>query len=266
MFQSDSIPVTDTIPAGSGVFDIFGEKTVLATGDAATYGVEYAEGFITATTAFSVAVIAVFVAYCLILYSFLPQAGQLLASGWNKSQMEKTVSGHNRLFDILTNALLLTGAAALSLVLIRACDGRALEHLQGDFGSWQTAGICAAVFACVVVVWWLQNLILALSGKVSLSSSFTHEIWNIRRISASLAALLLTPVTLMYALSDGTCGNVLFIIAATLAVLLYIHFLARTYILFVERKVSIFYWILYLCAVELFPVSLPVLVLIKHIH
>ena len=79
------------------------------------------------------------------------------------------------------------------------------------------------------------------------------------QIFLALACCLLTPPFLVIALSSESWARNLSYGVAALTVLFVLLYLVRSCRFFVERKVSILRWILYLCVVEIFPISFFIL-------
>ena len=278
---ADTLPAPDSIPAAldgrvaelpdggaelPGGLELLGNDAHAASGEAVLYGYDPVAGHITASTAFGITALAVFVLYCLVIYHYRSQIAELTGAVWNKSNMEKTLAGHNRLFEVFVRSLMLLGMGVLSLAVIKYADLRWGSFITDGRNDWELALACLAVPLCTVLVWLLQNTMLRTAGSASLSSAFTTDIINVRRLAVSTATLTLAPVATMYALSGETSGQILFWITTAGAAGSAFFFMVRICQLFIERKISIFYWILYLCAVELFPVSLPLLILIRHLN
>lgn len=109
---------------------------------------------------------------------------------------------------------------------------------------------------CAYGVLLLQYGMLRLAGAVTLTQEFTDELCAIKRTMIALCSILLPPTLLCYLLTPAGSGNGWLIAILVETVIVLFLFLKATLTLFVSKKVSIFHWILYLCTVELFPISL----------
>ena len=113
-----------------------------------------------------------------------------------------------------------------------------------------------AVSAAFAAILLLQTGMLRLAGAVTLQQEFIAELNGVKRTSLALYSILLPPALLCYALTPvGSGATWIYVILAETAIVLFL-FLKESSALFAAKKVSIFHWILYLCIVELFPVSL----------
>lgn len=112
-----------------------------------------------------------------------------------------------------------------------------------------------ATLACAGVVLF-QLAAVRLAGAVTLSQPFISQVVLLKRTYFTLAVIITSPVLLLFALCPrGTGGVWFFIIVIQLAVTA-ILYLREVLNLFISKKISILHWILYLCIVEVFPVSL----------
>lgn len=118
--------------------------------------------------------------------------------------------------------------------------------------------------ACGYGVLLLQHGMLHLAGAITLTQDFTTELCAIKRTMTALCSILLAPTLLCYLLTPAGSGNGWLIAILVETVIVLFLFLLATLTLFVSKKVSIFHWILYLCVVELFPISLLWLLISKH--
>lgn len=121
-----------------------------------------------------------------------------------------------------------------------------------------------AITFAVFVMLSMQTGMLKLAGTITLTQEFTKELTNVKRTSLALLSVLLPPVLLCYALTPAGNGESwVYVILAELAIVLFL-FLKESLTLFVSKKISILHWFLYLCVVEVFPVSLLWLLIARH--
>ena len=108
----------------------------------------------------------------------------------------------------------------------------------------------------IAAVGIFEHLLLFMVGKVTRSEEIVSEIVYIKRAGFSLAAISLSPVFLMGVLSAEKMSdmwNIILIVQCSILVLL---FLKETLAFFIEKKIPIFHWFLYLCTAEVFPLTL----------
>ena len=112
-----------------------------------------------------------------------------------------------------------------------------------------------ATLACAGVVLF-QLATVRLAGAVTLSQPFISQIVLLKRTYFALAVIVTSPVLLLFALCPRGTGGVWFCIIVIELIVTAILYLREVLNLFISKKVSILHWILYLCIVEVFPVSL----------
>ncbi|MFQ7054885.1 MAG: DUF4271 domain-containing protein [Alistipes sp.] len=110
--------------------------------------------------------------------------------------------------------------------------------------------------ACLHGVVLFQLATVRLAGAVTLSQPFISQIVLLKRTYFALAVIVTSPVLLLFALCPRGTGGVWFCIIVIELIVTAILYLREVLNLFISKKVSILHWILYLCIVEVFPVSL----------
>ncbi|MEG1405358.1 MAG: DUF4271 domain-containing protein, partial [Alistipes sp.] len=118
------------------------------------------------------------------------------------------------------------------------------------------AGVNLIATAALMIVFMAQIVVLYLIGATTLTQTFSHELIYIKRSMLALATILMTPMVLFYTFSPIGTGQIWIYIILSGGIIITILFLLRTLTLFLSQKISILHWFLYLCTVELLPISL----------
>ena len=115
---------------------------------------------------------------------------------------------------------------------------------------------CTAIVAC-------QAALVRIAGAVTVSQPFVSQLMLLRRTYFALAVIVTSPALRLFALCPRGTGNVWFsVITIELAMTAFLY-LKESLNLFISKKISILHWFLYLCTVEIFPVSLLWLSLVR---
>ncbi len=126
----------------------------------------------------------------------------------------------------------------------------------GRFSFAAAALLSLAVSALFLLVIGYQWSLLRLVGALTLTQPLITQLRQLRKLYFSGAVVIVTPALLLFTLCPQHTGLLWFgLIVIELVVTLFLY-LRETLSLFLSKKVSIIHWILYLCSVELFPVSL----------
>ena len=88
-----------------------------------------------------------------------------------------------------------------------------------------------------------------------LAQPFVSQLLLLKRTYFSLAVIVTSPALLLFALCPRGTGDVWFCIIVVELLVTAVLYLRETLNLFLAKKVSILHWFLYLCAVEVFPIS-----------
>ena len=97
---------------------------------------------------------------------------------------------------------------------------------------------------------------MRLAGALTLSQPFIAQLMLLKRTCFALGMILISPPLLLFALCPQGTGGVWFCIIAVDLAAAAVLYLKETLNLILSKKVSILHWFLYLCTVEVFPVSL----------
>ena len=107
---------------------------------------------------------------------------------------------------------------------------------------------------CAVVLF--QSSLIRISGAITLSQPFTSHLALLRRTYFALAVIITSPTLLLFALCPRGTGGVWFFVGAVELIITAVLYLRESFNLFISKKISILHWFLYLCTVEVFPISL----------
>ncbi len=197
-------------------------------------------------------------AYILLLHRHLDDAGQLLGRFSRNRVSGERISedaGGN------TQARLLHLSVALGILLLGAGTVKyAGTLLPGSPLAALSPGaaplLACAVAAAAALVGGCQTLVLRAAGAVTLTQPFIAQLQLLRRTFFTLATLLVAPGLLFFILCPPHTG--LFWSWAVIggSAITSILYLIESLRLFISKKISILHWFLYLCIVEIFPVSL----------
>ena len=161
-------------------------------------------------------------------------------------------SGFSRFLNIATTI----GMLFMGVMVVKYGDslmpGRLTELLP--HGAVLALSLLATLACAGVVLFQLATVRMA--GAVTLSQPFISQVVLLKRTYFTLAVIVTSPVLLLFALCPRGTGGVWFCIIVIELIVTAILYLREVLNLFISKKVSILHWILYLCIVEVFPVSL----------
>lgn len=168
-------------------------------------------------------------------------------------------------FTRFLNIALALGFLLAGVTAVRLCDRPdiAQELLSMSNGSTLSLLLALGVGLLFLLVYLYGILLLRAVGGVTLTSGFTTQLIRIKRGYAALGAIILAPVILLFALSPLGSDTIWAGLLTAGWLITFLLYLRETFALFISKKVSILHWILYLCAVEIFPVTLLWLLVVR---
>ena len=150
----------------------------------------------------------------------------------------------------------IVGMSFLALFIMRLSvmmEMRPLLHALQILPIW---GIGALFLVALSLTIALERCLLYLIGIVSEQSLFCNDIWHLKLLHFSTTITVLAPLLVLILLSDGLVAKISLYISVSLCFISLILFIKESFLLFRTQRFSIFHWILYLCALEIFPLSL----------
>lgn len=168
-------------------------------------------------------------------------------------------------FTRFLNIALALGFLLAGVTAVRLCDRPDIAQELLNMGNGSTLSLLLAlgVGLLFLLVYLYGILLLRAVGGVTLTSGFTTQLIRIKRGYAALGAIILAPVILLFALSPLGSDTIWAGLLTAGWLITFLLYLRETFALFISKKVSILLWILYLCAVEIFPVTLLWLLVVR---
>lgn len=145
-------------------------------------------------------------------------------------------------------AALIMGLVSITLVGVRVAESLPASELGcGTLMLLLTCGWMFVVAAQLGLIWII--------GRVTLTSDLSSDLVGRKSQYFSLASILAIPFSLLYVLSPpGVGGWWIWVVVAIVSVAVLL-FLKDSLLLFISKKISILHWFLYLCCVEIWPIS-----------
>ena len=240
--------------------ELYGETSELGTGG--TFA-PYDES-LTATPLFQSVVLATLIVYLAILL----RSWGFIRSIWNDAF--KTNSDQRMVFEggelplqrfKLMASLL--GLAVTALAMVRIAESEIPTTSEIYSSAIASYSPLVALGAILIIVLWCFAYHRLMAWIIE--SDSPNALAMIGYTNFVRLVVLLYPITAMWLLADGrdsSAYSITLIICSSVLLLLY---LKDTFVFFLGKKISIFYWILYLCTAILLPWSLLVKLLASQI-
>jgi len=192
--------------------------------------------------------------YIFCLYRYFDDILALFSSIFQRQVVTTDRNVERRRSDIFYGALgklfmmgLFFVGLLAALVVRRESSGLSMEQL------FYMPFIVVAVYGLVVCV---QYLLLMAIGFVTRSVGEVAILMRIRLIYFVLATVMVAPIMLVAQMSMGDGHNVWQNLGFVATIMALVMFARESIGFFISKKVSILHWILYLCTVEIVPLTL----------
>ncbi|WP_300720526.1 DUF4271 domain-containing protein [uncultured Alistipes sp.] len=260
-YLPDGTPLEDYRTVGAGEF--FGQQSLLA----APRPAAQQQPRLTDELPFQGLVLLLTLLFGLLLYRNPGDMRALVGRvAFERRDSERTSDeSGNAGFTRFLNIALALGFLLAGVTAVRLCDRPdiAQELLSMGNGSTLSLLLALGVGLLFLLVYLYGILLLRAVGGVTLTSGFTTQLIRIKRGYAALGAIILAPVILLFALSPLGSDTIWAGLLTAGWLITFLLYLRETFALFISKKVSILHWILYLCAVEIFPVTLLWLLVVR---
>lgn len=209
-------------------------------------------------------VLGCFLVYCMLLYYFRGHVYALLSTAGSKLFEEKLLDDQSYTFTLFLNYVIGFGCLVGGVIVVKYIDMAMGYDVAASLPPWSVHLLAVAVTLAIGIIALYQRLVLILIGNVTYSTPFTDRLRYLKKIILSLFIIVASPVVMMLSLNASAAQEVVSYIFLGLFAALLAMFVYKTYLLFIEQNVSILHWFLYLCTVEIFPVSIFVLIVLKN--
>jgi hypothetical protein len=144
----------------------------------------------------------------------------------------------------------------LSLLVMRLGVMEEFPMVRQAMGSMSVWAFGALSFVAIFATILFERGMLHLVGIISEHEQACINMWHIKLLHFSVAILVVTPFAILALLTDGVLAVIAFYISVAVSSVSLVLFVKDSFLFFNTQRFSIFHWILYLCALEIFPLSL----------
>ena len=179
-------------------------------------------------------------------YNYIHEVLTLIASTFNWHSVESAISLQER-----WTCRILYGAYFISISLIIY----EITVVLGYANGLPVNGLLLYAIIAILCIgyYFIQYLLRAIVGFAFDIPQAIHEIWLCKVLFSNIMAIIALPVAVIFPFTPENNYSILIIIAVILFTLMYFWRILHSFRLIVNDFLSLFYTILYLCAVEAVP-------------
>lgn len=241
------------------LFGVHSEQAAIPLGEGAAFDP-------IATSGYSLLVLVLLLAYAVLLYRHAGDIRQLLGRMLqDRSSDDRLYEDSGSSFSRFLTLCNLFGLFLAGAVVMRLASAWIPVAYQQQYPQMAALLGSLAVVGALIVAALYRWGATALIRVITFTAPLFEQLQLIKRTFVALVTILTLPLFSLWLLTpEGDGGFWLKVIIIELAVtsILYLH---ETHQLFISKKISILHWILYLCAVEIFPLSLLWLLAVRYI-
>ena len=237
--------------------DVFGEGSRLVAGAAGQAPpAVIANTSVTGNIQYQILVLALFVLFCIIVYDYRNNVALLFSVLLRKkASADKIFDEQNSFFKQFIALSLAAGALLIGGVAAQTTEIYGLTGNVYGFSTLLAPWFCWVAVGIAGIITFYKIILIKILGTVTANKLFFEEHHSMSRSFFVAATLTICPLFLISALGRGALPETMMYVLAAIAGIAYLVFLGKSYKFFSDRNVSFLQWILYLCAVEFFPVS-----------
>lgn len=207
-----------------------------------------------------IVMLALFVGYAVAMWLYGSHVGDMWKIVVGRNIGIKVADELSYLFVRAMLVLSGVGVVAISVAAVKVLGLCGVELIEGVAPEWTAPVVIAAMCGALGVMWVATRAICALTGRGEVAEGL--EVTAIA--VGGLTATIITPCVLLFVLGSGTSAIIIGTIIALCTAIAMLCFVMKSFIFFVEQKISILLWILYLCTVVLIPLGVVVTTIIRN--
>ena len=202
-------------------------------------------------------VFAVLIGYIFCIYRYFDDVVALFSSVFSRSVISADRVGERRRSDIFygfLGKLFLLGAAFVGVMAMLEVVGEQAER----WGLTQSVVMSVpllsiAVFMAIIIFQYIELLII---GIVTRSLPEVFAVMRLRLTYFVFFTVIAAPILLVSQLGAQESYDIWFGLGVAASVLALMLYLRESLLFFISKKISILHWFLYLCTVEILPLTL----------
>lgn len=203
--------------------------------------------------------VALFLLYLFVMFAYGSHVGQMGKIAFGRNLGIRVADEMSYLFMRAVRYALLVGIVMWSLVAVGWLEVAGVKSL-GTNPLWLAPLFMAVALTVGLLQRALTNGMCLLVRRRDIAEGLNV----LADTLMALAAIVTTPVALLFVANTGTSAEVLGWVAAGVAVLALAVFCTKSLIFFIEQKVSILLLILYLCTAILIPIGIVVTLVVRN--
>ncbi len=196
------------------------------------------------------------IAFALLYFVWLPHIVRGGSVKWSllkrmnrrDSDDNREVVGHQQMSMKVATWVL--GLSMISMLSLRVISQYIDLSGRVNLGVWIAGGVIMVVL--LLLYGWG---VVALAGYLALKKEFVDRLLDMKRQLYVFFVILASPLFIVSGIANYEQGEWMLQLSAFVAFAFIVVFIRQSFLFFMRQNISILHWILYLCAVEILPLT-----------
>ena len=202
----------------------------------------------------STLLVIVFMLYNIMIYRYRRTISEIFQIFRLKDQLSKLIDEHSSALKRVSIISIFVAVGAILAFALRCNYHFKLINVElFNLSGWQFVLLATAALLLTLSIY--RYLLSRIIGICIGRMDFIRKLSIQNGILFSVAVVIITPWILLGSMTSGLLWNITSTIIAILLIFSILFTINRMLIFFIDKKISIFQWFLYLCGVEILPCS-----------
>ncbi|MFI3282799.1 MAG: DUF4271 domain-containing protein [Rikenellaceae bacterium] len=200
--------------------------------------------------------IIIAVAFSLLYLIWLPhiiKGGQIK---WSQLKPHRHVDGSEERYVVGRQRLgMVVASWSLAITFFALFSGRVVAQYIDSVDTFDSVEWMVGAIAAIIAVALYEWAILKVGGYLSLNIEFVKKIFSMKRQLMVLCIIFASPLFIMCGVASYKQGEWILQLSMIVGIVFLVAFIRQSFLLFMRQKISILHWFLYLCGVEILPLT-----------
>ena len=206
-----------------------------------------------------VMVVGLFAYYLFVMFAYGGHLGQMVKIAIGGNLGIRVADELSYLFMRAVRNSVAMGIVTWALVAVGWLDGKGVVSVGGLDPLW----LVPLIVAVIALVGGVQRIVTIGICSLTRRGEVAEGLGILSETLMGLAAIIATPVALLFVVNTGATVEIFGWVALFVACVALFAYITKSFVFFIEQKISILLWFLYLCTVVLIPIGAMLTVMVR---
>ena len=205
-------------------------------------------------------VVALFAYYLFVMFAYGGHFGQMVKISFGGNLGMRVADELSYLFMRAVRNSLAMGIITWALVAVGWLDRMGVVSVGGLDPLW----LVPIAIATLALVGGVQRVVTIGICSLTRRGEVAEGLGILSETLMGLAAIIATPVALLFVVNTGASVEIFGWVALFVVCVALFAYITKSFVFFIEQKISILLWFLYLCTVVLIPIGALLTVMVRN--